>query len=180
MQKKCRNTELDDEFIEKKKEIMKRKMVQRKEKRRLLAAKNKQLRKSKKVKHEKEDKKVIWQYIRELNSNFAKMKGIKKQNKKTNFISIILFKAFILCDMTAAYHSLLHAKLHKKKKLEKLNNLTCNFELGQISTRVGLKKLMVPLHQIFNAKYFLKHQTKITFWLPQSLDSIFSQTLICT
>lgn len=41
MQKKCRNTELDDEFIEKKKEIMKRKMVQRKEKRRLLAAKNK-------------------------------------------------------------------------------------------------------------------------------------------
>ena len=71
MQKKCRNTELDDEFIEKKKEIMKRKMVQRKENRRLLAAKNKQLRKSKKVKHEKEDKKVIWLNIRELNSNFA-------------------------------------------------------------------------------------------------------------
>ena len=49
------------------------------------------------------------------------MKGIKKQNKKS--LKFILFKAFILCVMTAAYYSLLHAKLHKKKNWKNLTTL---------------------------------------------------------
>ena len=56
-------------------------MLERKEKRKLLAAKNKKLKKSKKVKQDKQDEKALWQKIRGLKSCFAKMKEIKKQNK---------------------------------------------------------------------------------------------------
>ena len=60
---------------------MANKMFERKEKRKLLAAKNKKLKKSKKVKQDKQDEKALWQKIRGLKSCFAKMKEIKKQNK---------------------------------------------------------------------------------------------------
>ena len=65
----------------KKEEAMANKMLERKEKRKLLAAKNKKLNKSKKVKQDKQDEKALWQKIRGLKSCFAKMKEIKKQNK---------------------------------------------------------------------------------------------------
>lgn len=49
-------------------------MLRRKEKRGLLAAKGKELKKSKKVKQDKQNEKVLWQKIRQLDSSFAKMK----------------------------------------------------------------------------------------------------------
>ena len=52
-QKKLENSKSDDEFIEKTKEkVMTKKILKRKEKRWLLVAKNKELKKSKKVKQD--------------------------------------------------------------------------------------------------------------------------------
>ena len=53
MRKLCKNIAPDDEFLEKKKdEIIAKKVLERKEKRKLLSAKNKELKRTKKVKQE--------------------------------------------------------------------------------------------------------------------------------
>ena len=55
-----------------------------KEKRRLPAAKSKELKKSKKVKQEKQDDKGLCKKIRQLNSSFDKMKEGKNKIKRRN------------------------------------------------------------------------------------------------
>lgn len=73
----------DDEFIDKKQEEAMAKKCS-KEKRRLPAAKNKELKKSKKVKQEKQDDKGLCKKIRQLNSSFDKMKEGKNKIKRRN------------------------------------------------------------------------------------------------
>ena len=60
-------------------EIKQRKRERRQE----IATKNKELKRIKKAEKEMEDKKELWSKLKELNSNFAKMKNQKKLNDKT-------------------------------------------------------------------------------------------------
>ena len=60
-------------------EIKQRKRERRQE----IATKNKELKRIKKAEKEMEDKKELWSKLKELNSNFAKMKSQKKLNDKT-------------------------------------------------------------------------------------------------
>ena len=63
-------------------EIKQRKRERRQE----IATKNKELKRIKKAEKEMEDKKELWSKLKELNSNFAKMKNQKKLNDKTKKI----------------------------------------------------------------------------------------------
>ena len=63
-------------------EIKQRKRERRQE----IATKNKELKRIKKTEKEMEDKKELWSKLKELNSNFAKMKNQKKLNDKTKKI----------------------------------------------------------------------------------------------
>ena len=58
----------------------------KRERRQEIAAKNKELKRIKKAEKEMEDKKELWSKLKELNSNFAKMKNQKKLNDKTKKI----------------------------------------------------------------------------------------------
>ena len=62
---------------------MEKKMAAIKEKRRILAAKNKGLKRVRKVKkiEVQMDEKELWRKFNELNANFAKMKELKKKKK---------------------------------------------------------------------------------------------------
>lgn len=55
-----------------------------KEKRRLPAAKNKEFKKSKKVKRDKQDEKGLCKKIRQSNSSFEEMKEAKNKIKRRN------------------------------------------------------------------------------------------------
>ena len=55
---------------------------EKKERRREIAAKNKELKQIKKAEKNKKDEKEIWARLKELNNNFAKLKEQKKLDKK--------------------------------------------------------------------------------------------------
>ena len=63
---------------------MEKKMAAIKEKRRILAAKNKGLKRVRKVQkiEVQMDEKELWRKFNELNANFAKMKELKKKKKQ--------------------------------------------------------------------------------------------------
>ena len=71
---------------------MEKKMAAIKEKRRILAAKNKGLKRVRKVKkiEVQMDEKELWGKFNELNANFAKMKELKKKKKKQYKKKIVL------------------------------------------------------------------------------------------
>ena len=60
----------------------KKKWKKKKECRREIAAKNKELKQIKKAEKDKKDKKELWAGVKELNNNFAKMKEQKNLIKK--------------------------------------------------------------------------------------------------
>ena len=97
MQKPCEETASDNEFAEKKKEeIMAKKVIERKEKRRLFTAKNKVLKRTKKAKQEQYSKNELWNKLKKLNSSFAKMKEVKKQHKNKKLVLQIIYLYFFL------------------------------------------------------------------------------------
>ena len=68
---------------------MAKKELERKEKRRLLAAKNKEPKRTKQTKQEQYSKNELWNKLRTLNSSFAKMnktKEVKKQHNKKKLV----------------------------------------------------------------------------------------------
>ena len=71
----------------KKKKKKWKKKTRKRERRRNIAAKNKELERIKKAEKDKRDEKEMWPRLKELNSNYAKMKEQKK--------SIIKRKSFI-------------------------------------------------------------------------------------
>ena len=83
---------------------MEKKMAAIKKKRRILAAKNKGLKRVRKVKkiEVQMDEKELWRKLNELNANFAKMKELKKKNKKITIkkedssVNRILFLSVVL------------------------------------------------------------------------------------
>ena len=65
---------------------MAKKELERKEKRRLLAAKNKEPKRTQKTKQEQYSKNELWNKLRTLDSSFAKMKEVKKQHNKKKLV----------------------------------------------------------------------------------------------
>ena len=65
---------------------MAKKELERKEKRRLLAAKTKEPKRTKQTKQEQYSKNELWNKLRTLNSSFAKMKEVKKQHNKKKLV----------------------------------------------------------------------------------------------
>ena len=59
-----------------------KKTKEKREQRREIAAKNKELKWIRKVVKEKEDEQELWSRLKELNNNFVKMKEQKKLNNK--------------------------------------------------------------------------------------------------
>ena len=58
----------------------------KREQRRDIAAKNKELKRIKKEEKNKQDEKELWDRLREINATYAKIKEIKKQHKKKKLI----------------------------------------------------------------------------------------------